>query len=151
MILSHYTKSPMQFDPRYQYKKLDFRSKPSGLWVSVGGEDGWLAWCKRENFGLERLANRYIVNLKPHAKTLVLHNKDFDTFRYTYGIADHEFYFHNIYWHKVASDYQGIIIPKYHWDMRFEHDWYYSWDCASGCIWDMSAIESIVHDSNYLL
>lgn len=30
------------------------------------------------------------------------------------------------------------------WNLRFHEDflWYYGWDCASGCFWDPSILET---------
>ena len=48
-------------------------------------------------------------------------------------------------WRLVAEEWQGIVIAPYLWERRFDSDarWYYSWDCASGCIWDHRAIAAI--------
>ena len=50
---------------------------------------------------------------------------------------------HEIDWKKVKSKYQGIIIAPYQWSCRLNLDsnWYYGWDCASGCIWDLDCIK----------
>lgn len=50
----------------------------------------------------------------------------------------------NIDWITVAEEYQGIIIAPYQFDCRLETEtsWYYGWDCSSGCIWDVSCVES---------
>ena len=49
-----------------------------------------------------------------------------------------------INWRAVAGDYAGLIITPYQWSRRLEpYSWYYGWDCASGCIWDPSAITDI--------
>ena len=44
-----------------------------------------------------------------------------------------------------TSDYQGIIIAPYLWTRRHHEStgWYYSWDCASGVIWDARAIAEL--------
>jgi len=48
-------------------------------------------------------------------------------------------------WKKVAKEYNGIEIWPYQW--KCGHDpkcfWYYSWDCASGCIWNARIIEKV--------
>lgn len=46
-------------------------------------------------------------------------------------------------WLKVKQKYQGIIIAPYQWKCRMaqETKWYYGWDCASGCIWDLDCID----------
>ena len=45
-------------------------------------------------------------------------------------------------WHAVAQAYAGIEIAPYCWSLRFEYEflWYYGWDCASGCVWELSAV-----------
>lgn len=51
---------------------------------------------------------------------------------------------YRIDWDAVAGTYQGIIITPYIWERRLgDSAWYYSWDCASGCIWDPAAIGSL--------
>ena len=60
--------------------------------------------------------------------------------------ADSSYPREDIDWAAVARCYQGIIIPTYHFEFRFDthvSDWYYGWDCASGCIWDAGAIASV--------
>lgn len=44
-------------------------------------------------------------------------------------------------WSAVAAQYGGILIAPYQWKRRLELTWYYGWDCASGCAWDLSLIE----------
>jgi hypothetical protein len=47
-------------------------------------------------------------------------------------------------WARVAEKYDGIDIPKYLRSMRLDSrvSWYYTWDIASGCIWNLRAIKS---------
>ena len=49
-------------------------------------------------------------------------------------------------WAPTAAQYAGVIIAPYQWERRLDgdaSDWYYGWDCASGCIWNADAIASI--------
>jgi len=50
-----------------------------------------------------------------------------------------------IAWSLVADEYQGIVIAPYVWSRRlcYGANWYYSWDCASGCVWDASAVAGV--------
>lgn len=34
----------------------------------------------------------------------------------------------------------------YQWECRLDRDtfWYYSWDCASACIWNLQAVRPLV-------
>ena len=47
-------------------------------------------------------------------------------------------------WSSTYKNYDGIVIAPYQWNCRYgDHIWYYTWDCASGCIWNIDAIEKI--------
>jgi hypothetical protein len=149
MKLSHYTTKPItklvnkiQTGERPGWR---YQPKPNGLWVSVDGEQSWPSWCEDENFGdcasqfcysVELAADHNVLIIDTVAKML-----DFDT-RYPIG-GDERWLDGWIYWPKVAEDYDGVIIAPYQWSQRMELMWYYGWDCASGCIWNASAIESI--------
>lgn len=45
-------------------------------------------------------------------------------------------------WTQVAKQYKGLLISPYIFERRIYKDtaWYYTWDCASGCVWDVSCI-----------
>jgi hypothetical protein len=123
--------------------------KPPGLWVSVetGNEDGWRDWCISEKFGLERLAHATRVTLKPDAN--ILWAKD------RWGILQivqnyrnanaRQWSYDGIDWGKVMQAYQGVVIAPYVWQCRLEMwcEWYYTWDCASGCLWNADAVASL--------
>ena len=50
---------------------------------------------------------------------------------------------YRINWQPLTEQYAGIIISPYQWKRRLDgraSDWYYGWDCASACIWDLSAV-----------
>jgi hypothetical protein len=120
--------------------------KPCGFWLSVdGNEDGWRDWCLGESFGLEHLTHVHDVELAPDAEVLRLHGPaGIDAFTREYHEPSDRFY-GRINWSRVAERWQGIIIAPYVWSRRL-HDgakWYYSWDCASGCIWDARAVAGI--------
>ena len=48
-------------------------------------------------------------------------------------------------WEDIKQTYSGIIITPHIYErhLTLAYGWYNLWDCASGCIWDISAIESI--------
>lgn len=58
------------------------------------------------------------------------------------------FQYYTIDWFQVVRNFPGIIIAPYLWERRnsnrsnWDSCWYYGWDCASGCIWDLRCIES---------
>jgi hypothetical protein len=46
------------------------------------------------------------------------------------------FHDYDIDWERLAKEYDGVEIAPYQWQRRLsDQRWYYSWDCASGCIW----------------
>lgn len=155
MDLRHYDEKPIDdfdYQPTFiQSPPRNYR-KPRGFWVSVKGDDDWPSWCISENFHIKGLAAEHEVKLRSDANILVLPDvESMDRFTAQYGIVTPQSYVGeswnnvSIDWMKVASEYDGIIITPYHWERRLVLDWYYGWDCASGCIWEMSAIESVTH------
>lgn len=140
-----------------------FRCKPRGLWITPEGVvDNWYDWCLAEDFNKGDLNFIHDVAIKPEARLLRLETgADIDAFTEEYafsvmeeaGLVEQEKDQRSadwmrrqrdaVRWDKVAETYQGILIPNYIWEKRMNPFWYYSWDCASGCIWDVDAIESI--------
>jgi hypothetical protein len=148
MILEHFSKEPIfQIRDRSQNETPSGVYKPIGLWVSVKGEDDWLAWCTGEDWGLEKMKYKYVVHLSSHAKLYTIQNSlELDLFHQnffeTYPGTSLEF----VNWNRVASDYDGVIIAPYLWARRLNgraSNWYYGWDCASGCIWNARAISHL--------
>ncbi len=152
-LLIHWSASPVDVVmPRDQRRKDTL--KPIGLWVSVGdGEDGWRAWCEGEQFNLQNLKHATEVVLTPNARVIRLSTADeIDEFSQAWlspppwakdgpEIASTLF----IDWVSVALAYDGILIAPYCWPRRLHHptSWYYTWDCASGCIWNPMAIAGL--------
>lgn len=162
MKLIHYAKKEFILDSR-PYLELDLfpSSKPNGLWVSVQGDNDWEEWCKNEEYGLDHLQVSYEVVLKPNANILKLKTpKQVCNLTKKYPVLRDQWNdimgkllcrSYEIDWPKVKSEYQGIIIAPYQWDCRFlqETSWYYGWDCASGCIWDLDCVKEFTLQENY--
>lgn len=134
--------------PRYRH------DKPTGLWVSVEGEDDWRTWCESESFGNPSAQVCHEVTLSPGAKILRIATEGaLREFSHTFGFERYprlpEYPDHvnvaGIAWDHLSHCYQGIIIAPYQWECRLDDrvGWYYGWDCASGCIWDASAVATI--------
>jgi hypothetical protein len=127
----------------YEQRRGD---KPVGLWLSDEADYGWDEWCKSN---LECSAGKYAytVELAPEAHVLHLAT---DTAVANFAASfkepfPHSDYFYWINWPRVVKLWQGILITPYQWSLRLHPDffWYYGWDCASGCIWDVSVIQTI--------
>lgn len=155
----HYSDEPVVFDRAKTYDQSDETHghlKPVGLWVSVQGEDDWPAWCRQEEFWPEGLEHPHRVILRDEANILRIDTPDgINGFHAKYAeenefnrmmarIGDDNFRRNQwpINWGKVATEYDGLIIAPYQWSRRLGPIWYYGWDCASGCIWNLEAIAS---------
>ena len=116
--------------------------KPAGFWVSVDGDDDWPTWCERNEWTDTKKQFHYQVFLAPESKILRLSSvQELEDFTAQYGI--HGEYHVKIDWKSVSQSYQGLIIAPYQWKCRLDLDWYYGWDCQSGVIWDISAMDKI--------
>lgn len=142
MKLIHYSHDAL-VGPIKSYKQDEGRpvtrgDKPNGFWISVKGERDWPEFCYNERWNLESFKVAYEVHLKPDAHILKIQDSTslrlFDK-QYRSGVR-----LDTIAWHVVARQYSGIIIAPYCYDCRYDLQWYYPWDVASGCIWDSSVI-----------
>ena len=134
-------------------QKID--CKPRGFWVScetgIKNDTSWEKWCKIEGYSPERLKYKHEIKLneKAHLKT-IKSPEEIQQFTNQYlenplpTIPQLKFCT-AINWTKVSEVYDGILIYPYQWSMRLNDEcfWYYPWDCASGCIWDLDIITSI--------
>lgn len=120
--------------------------KPVGLWLSDdSGDDGWKAWCEAEDFRPNGFAHHadFDVDL-----TAVKHLKSEDEIlefstEFTLKNPKERYQRKAIDWPLVGTQYKGILITPYCYELRFDLMWYYSWDCASGCFWDVSCLERV--------
>jgi len=138
MYLIHWSKEPIeQVVPNSQ---TEHSYKPNGLWISDEKDYGWKQWCEDNNYPCGTIA--YSINFIPNHKILILRNlNDLKEFTYTYGYS----YYGSsrIDWVAVAKKYHGILITPYQ-SVNYsceEYQWYYGWDCASGCVWNPVSIQ----------
>lgn len=144
MRLLHYSAKPFKFDPERKYAESHYGFKPVGLWLSVESDDDWPAWCRGESFHLEALKHVAEVILKPDANVLVIDTVEkLDAFNARFRKVKDDFEVRNINWPAVKELYDGLVIAPYHWSRRLTMMWYYGWDCASGVIWNLSAIAEV--------
>jgi hypothetical protein len=149
MRLIHYSREPLTEVKNGNINKTHGICKPAGLWVSVEGPNDWPSWCAAENFGSERdFANATEVILRQGSVLLLETAAAIDEFTGRYveqrGDAVHR-WSRTVAWAAVAKQWSGLIIAPYRWDRRLtDHTfWYYCWDCASGVIWDASAVAAL--------
>lgn len=143
MDFLHYSAAPIVLERRAYEQKLDF--KPQGLWLSVG--DDWKRRCESEEWGTDRLLVAHHVELVDAANILRLATaEEIDRFTQEFGMPMSKgLRAGYIDWPRVASQWQGVIITPYCWSRRLSMHtmWYYGWDCASGCIWDLAVIRAV--------
>ncbi len=148
MKLYHFSESPLELKMDYPYKDRLHLDKPGGLWVSVG--NAWHKWCHDEHFFLHHLAYKTEIKLHKYANILIIRGvRQLDNFHQKYKtpvMTDSE----GINWIQLKKHYQGIIITPYLWLRRLNLLWYYTWDVASGVIWDLSAIKTVIPTRQYL-
>jgi hypothetical protein len=153
MNLVHFSARPITkpLRSKRQSPAATMFDKPRGFWVSDEDDYGWKRGCLDNDFGLNRLRYAHGVTLIDGASILYLRSAaELDAFTVNYRTAVnvasigflHATYY-GISWQKVSKEYQGIIITPYIWRMSLRADWYYGWDCASDCIWDVKAIKSV--------
>jgi len=147
MRLIHYDKNVVTYDPNYLYPELqrDAYFKPFGLWVSDDDDYGWREWCTAEDFATENLMYEHLVELAWDHKVLFISTvEDLDKLHEEYksSIGNWEGDQRWFNWSRLYPLCQGIIITPYLWERRMDYMWYYGWDCAGGCIWDLRAIRT---------
>lgn len=146
-------------------KRQKIDHKPTGLWYGLG--DSWINYCLNEVSGW---ICPYIYEVILHEDQLlkVSNVSEFEEFEDEYhGIPDHfkliadrmpEFdltygsrtvgrrirrMFDHIDFKKLAKTHGAVEIAPYIWNKRLESMWYYTWDCASGCVWKRKAIKEL--------
>lgn len=165
MRLIHYSERiiPKIWQVEYSNKHQSSSGKPKGFWVSVN--EGWKQWCEEAEFALDRLAYCHEIKLHKKHECLVIKNrKQLLEFIEEYGCDMYKSCGFSddfprppimlldmsksyIDWRRLYPKYKGIIFTKYDrgwtWSSKYSLcTWWSGLDCASGCIWDVSAIKS---------
>jgi hypothetical protein len=144
----HNTIAPgLYLDAKYEQRE-SYNLKPFGLWYSF--DDAWKAWCS-DNMPERLFANDFELVIN-EINLLII--KDFKTaVDITVQHKNDKYWnlgIHHVDWNKLSKTYSGIEIPDY-WSLKKEMwklpgpvlTWFYAWDVPSGCIWDLSIINSI--------
>ncbi len=138
---THLSKLPIeQLAERSQQGNIGF--KPNGFWYSVDGdweewvEDNMPDWRKERIHEYEvALGTENILRLT-NAADILSFGKQYKTSLVKEPVpSEIEEFLMVPDWIKVAEEYDGIEIAPYCWPLRLEVQWYYPWDCASGCLW----------------
>lgn len=140
--------SRFEFDRDREYTQgpLFLITKPDGFWISVVGICDWAAkspypeWLEY-SYDVRLSATANLIRITTLAELEVFHaeysrSSSLDIVFNRFGDPDP-----GIDWERVVERCDGIICAPF---LGFtKHSWYNIWDCASGCIWNLSAIESV--------
>ena len=146
LVLMHYAETPVTLDRARLYEQTPDVFKPRGLWVSVRGEADWPEWCQENDHHMAGIRARHRVQLAAAARILVVATgRDLIAFNLAWGGHRYEPTIHAPNWPRLAAQYDGIVIAPHQAQLRLtpRQLWYASWDCASGCIWNLDAIAAL--------
>ena len=129
------------FKPALQVKPEYAGQKPKGLWYGCG--DSWITWIKQEMPAKLDKAN-YLYEVILGEEIIQISNDDeFGNFQSEFGFSSLAGVAIN--WKEIQEqEYNGIEICPYNYERRMKSDWYYGWDVASGCIWNLSGVSDIM-------
>lgn len=118
--------------------------KPKGLWYAVGF--GWLDFTTNDftSFYEEDEVSAFEISLEGLNVLKITNYEELVEFQKIYLAQTSDYRRmsnYDINWAKVAENYDGIEIAPYIYKARYEHQWYYGWDVASGCIWNTSKLK----------
>jgi hypothetical protein len=142
--LVHFSEEPLEFDASRSYPQPDgdpFR-KPTGLWLSDESGYGWREWCEGEEFHLEGLAHATPFECDTSTWCVLKSSDEILEFSRKFRVHIVDFAFPTIDWRDVKKEFGGILVTPYDWKLRLDSrcHWYYGWDCASACVWDLSTV-----------
>jgi hypothetical protein len=143
LTFTHHPRAPLpwEFDPSRKYEQTRRWAKPTGFWLSVN--DDWRRYCEADEVsdceGVPVV--EFALDLE---RVLVLDcAADLDEFHGSYVVPQEQSHGTLIDWGPLTEHFTGIMIAPYIWSRRLDgpaSSWYYPWDCASACIWDLSAV-----------
>ena len=155
MILTHYSAKPLRLNRKKIYQTNRYSGKPEGLWLSDESikEEGWEA-AGKQMFGDEDFAYKSSFKLDLSRVLWLQCFSDMERFTKVWGASPLSTLIPNIYlpnnlkflsirWGDLSNHYGGILITPYLWKARHSFLWYYAWDAASACIWDLSLLKRI--------
>ena len=139
-VLSHFTEVKgwdYTQDRDYELFRNGIGRKPRGIWLSDEEDYGWKEWCHSEQFSPCTYEHKFDVDLRK-----ILHLKSVPDILMFSAENSAGIYHDKINWTNTVKNYSGILITPYQWECRLNRacDWYYGWDCASGCFWDLSCL-----------
>jgi hypothetical protein len=149
----HYSDKKFELDKNRTYSNNGVDRlvyKPKGLWLSDDDGDkvdNWGKWCEANEFRVGELNCRTAIPVDLKDGVLVLDTVDkIKKFMFEYNYnpnGDKVMDYQKIDWKTLCSKYKGIVISPYQWSLRINYLWYYGWDVACACIWDLSCVKEL--------
>lgn len=142
----------------FHYEVFRQTNKPlGGLWGSPTDSDfGWKDFCKREEFGTEKLETYTLWKVKDNADIYVINSaEDLTSLLDVYGyLEDPRYRKYLVDYNKMSRDYDGIFLTdKGNWECHSYIEYkngftdLNAWDCESIVVWNPNVIE-IIETSN---
>ncbi len=137
----HMSKNPFELEQRTF--KQNIGMKPFGFWYGFGSE--WIDWTRSEVpdwvgkyiYSVD-IGNSNVLQINTHME-LMQFNREYQS--NISGTGHRRLEGEVIDWKKVADKYDGIEINPYQFEARYQYLWYYGWDIASGCIWNLKNVK----------
>lgn len=136
----------MSKDPIYKLEKRQYIQKswdkPDGFWYGFGNE--WIDWAettgpeyKGEYVYEVDINGSNMLQIKNHSEIIEFTQKYKSSKQIAPGIT------FSIDWPRTELKYDGIEINPYIGKARTDEKtlWYYTWDIASGCIWNLDKVK----------
>lgn len=132
----HMSKTPFELEKRVFTQRATM--KPSGFWYGFGNE--WIDWVRSEMPDWE---GKYIYEVDIGNTNVLKIDTHFDLMKFHRKYAERKQIARDdlLDWSEVAKEYDGIEINPYQYEARYQYMWYYGWDVASGCIWNLNNVK----------
>lgn len=148
MRLTHFSENPMEFDLAREYRQgtseqPDTLLKPRGLWLSdEAAEMPWSRYAVEEAGWGDAVKHKVDFECDTSNWLVITNEAELLEFNSLYRVTSDRGNLMNLVkdWNAVSQRYAGIVITPYIWQCRLNIMWYYGWDCASACVWDLSTI-----------
>lgn len=135
----HNSELPIKRWNRKPVIQTNIIDRPVGLWYSI--DNSWKNFCLDSGNNQWIGRYNYKVNLLNANVLKLLSVGGVRRFGEIYGERGRFNTF--IHWGRVAMDFDGIEIQDYKadWFNTVETNWIFTWDCASGCIWNLKDVK----------
>lgn len=144
----HMSKKPFELEHRTYTQKIDV--KPQGFWYGFGSE--WIDWCRAE---MPDWVGKYVYSVDIGNANVFKINDNHNLSKFGRlwrgylhpEIQEERMLVSMINWKEFVQEekYDGIEInphQNYQDEKRgYLHMWYYGWDVASGCVWNLNGVK----------